>query len=257
MTDNLRRMYVVELVGSFGLVFFSAGAVCMNYLAVPANQPLGTTPLNVHQSGLVGIALVQGLMLAVLLALTVPISGGYLNPAITIMLWVFRRLDARRVIWLVGAQLMGAFLAGTALRITFDKGLLEFAHFGTPHLNLLAYHELSQGALAGGTAIELVLTFFLVFAMFGAADGKGACCAGGAVVAAAVLVSFPVTGAALNPARWFGTVIWEKWALGSVLGRSPFDDVLVYLAGPILGALLGGAFSFLVYLPGRQEKRSG
>jgi glycerol uptake facilitator-like aquaporin len=227
----------------------------MNYLAVPANQPLGTTPLNLHQSGLVGIALAQGLIFAVLLSLTMPVSGGYLNPAITVMLWAFNRLDTRRVSWLVGAQLVGAFLAGTVLRFTFDPDLLRFAHFGTPHLNLLSFNEMTQATRYGGTAIELVLTFFLVFAIFGAAGEKTAAWAGGAVLAAAVLVSFPVTGAALNPARWFGTVIWENWLGGTDVGRmGPFDDILVYLAGPILGALLGGGFGFLCYLPGRQVK---
>jgi glycerol uptake facilitator-like aquaporin len=254
MTENLKRAYVVELVGTFGLVYFSAAVVCVNYLAVPSNQPLGTTPPNLHQSGLAGIALAQGLIFAVLLSLTAPVSGGYLNPAVTVTLWAFNKLDTRRTSWLIGAQAVGAFLAGTVLRFTFARDLLEFAHFGTPHVNLLSYHEISQSALYGGAGIELVLTFFLVFAIFGAAGEKFAPWAGGAVLAAAVLVSFPVTGAGLNPARWLGTVVWEKWATGNVLGRSPFDDVLVYLAGPILGAVLGGAFSFLVYLPGRQEK---
>src|SRR3979411_3233969 len=92
-----KRAYLVELIGSFGLVFFSAGVVCMNYLAIPAaNQPPGSTPLYQHQAGVVGIALAQGLIFAVLLSLTVPISGGYLNPAIAITLWAFNRLDSRR-----------------------------------------------------------------------------------------------------------------------------------------------------------------
>lgn len=253
MTTNLTRAYVVELLGSFGLIYFSAGVVCMNCLPVPSDQPLGSTPLNLYQSGLVGIALAQGLIYAVLLALTVPISGGYLNPALTVTLWAFNRLDTRRVSWLVGAQVVGAFMAGTVLRFTFDKDLLRLAHVGTPHLNLLSFHTLNQAAVFGGTGIELVLTFFLAFAIFGAVSEQSAAWAGGAVLAAAVLASFPVTGAALNPSRWLGTVVWENWAGGGALGRSPFDDVLVYLAGPILGALLGGGFCFLIYGPGRQD----
>lgn len=252
MTTNLKRAYIVELLGTFGLTYFSAGVVCMNCLPVPSDQPLGSTPLNLYQSGLVGIALAQGLIFAVLLMLTVPVSGGYLNPALAVTLWAFKRLDTRRVSWLVGAQVVGAFLAGTVLRYTFDRELLRLAHFGTPHLNLASFQILSQGALFSGTGMELVLTFFLAFAIFGAASDQGAAWTGGAVLAAAVLTSFPVTGAALNPVRWLGTVVWENWAGGTV-GRSPFDDVLVYLAGPILGALLGGSFCFLFYVPGRQD----
>jgi glycerol uptake facilitator-like aquaporin len=254
MAVSLSKAYVVELVGTFGLVFFSAGVVCVNYLALPtSNQPPGTTPLYQNQPGALGIALAQGLIFAVLLALTVPVSGGYLNPAITVTLWAFNRLDSRRAAWLIGAQVIGAFLAGTAVRFTFDRDLLELARFGTPHLNIEAYRELRQATLYGGTGLELVLTFFLVFALFGAPEGKLAPWAGGAGLVAAVLVGFPITGAALNPARWLGTVLWESW-LRTGQGRGPFDDVLVYLAGPILGSLLAGGFCFLFFVPRKPEK---
>lgn len=249
MPGDLRRAYVVELLGTFGLVFFSAAVVCVNYLAIPTGQPMpmGTTPLNLHQSGLAGIALVQGLVYGVLLLLTVPVSGGYLNPAVALTLWVFNRLDSKRMAWLIGAQFVGALLAGGVLLLTFDKDLLGFAHLGTPHVNLLSYSELTQATLYGAAGIELVLTFFMAFAIFAAVNERVAAGVGGALMAAGVLVSFPVTGAGLNPARWFGTVFWENWLVGSALGRGPFADALVYLAGPILGALLAGAFTFLVY----------
>ncbi len=172
MTDNLKRAYLVELIGTFGLVYVSAGVVCMNCLPVPSDLPLGSTPLNLYQSGLVGIALAQGLIFAVLLSLTVPVTGGYLNPAISVMLWAFNRLDTRRASWLIGAQLVGAFLAGTVLRFTFDRDLLKAAHFGTPHVNALGFAALNQAALYQCTGMELVLTFFLVFAIFGAAGEK-------------------------------------------------------------------------------------
>jgi len=166
-----------------------------------------------------------------------------------VSLWVFNRCESKRMAWLIGAQLVGAFLAGAMIRLTFDTELLGIAHLGTPHVSRLSYAELTQATLFGATGIELVLTFFMAFAIFAAVNDRVAACTGGALLTASVLVSFPVTGAGLNPARWFGTVFWENWLVGSVLGRRPFDDALVYLAGPILGALLAGAFTFLVYAP--------
>jgi glycerol uptake facilitator-like aquaporin len=95
------------------------------------------------------------------------------------------------------------------------------------------------------------LTFFMVFAIFGTLsaglDARQAGLAGGAALAAGVLFAFPLTGAALNPARWFGPVFLE--ALGSQSTRSPWADALVYLAGPILGALLAGLVCFKLLLP--------
>ncbi|MCI0642035.1 MAG: aquaporin [Gemmataceae bacterium] len=266
MQTDLRRAYLIELVGTFGLVFFSAGVVCINYLAVPLGRPFGSS-LNMYQPGLTGVALTQGLILAVLLTITLPISGGYLNPAVTVMLWTMNRLDTRRMSWFLGAQLLGSFLAGLCLRYTFHLDLLQSARFGTPHLNDLAYHEIHQRTLFAGTGVELVLTFFVVLAMFCLARKKALIgsatdqdealrtgLAAGAAATAATLVGFSLTGAALNPARWFGPAVWEAWLGPASVRGGPFVDVLVFIAGPTLGALLAGLFYFWIYRPALPDK---
>lgn len=66
---------------------------------------------------------------------------------------------------------------------------------------------LQQTTLTAGTGIELVLTFFLGFAIFGRVEdgsGPGPAWKAGAVLTVCVLLAYPLTGAALNPARWFG-----------------------------------------------------
>src|ERR1700758_4222255 len=129
MDKNLMRAYTAELIGSFALVFIGAGAVGVNYMTVvPEMRP-----------GLVGIALAQGLIYAVGLSVTLHISGGYLNPAVTLMLWSFNRLDTARMAWYIGAQLLGAVLAGLCLYFTFDPRVLHASHLGTPHVNLAAF----------------------------------------------------------------------------------------------------------------------
>lgn len=237
------RSAVVELVGTFGLVFFSAAVVCTNQTTTPAPHQAGTAPLTLDQPGLFGIALAQGAVLAVLLALTVPVAGGYLNPAIALTQWAFGRLETLRAGLLIGAQLLGAILAGICLRLIFSADIVQAARYGAPHVNPLAYPVLNQSTLFAGSGVELLLTFFLVAAIFGivgpAGDSLRAGLAPGMVQAAAVVVAFPLTGAALNPARWFGPVVCD-----AVTGASsqPWSDFLVYLAGPIVGALLAGLF---------------
>lgn len=262
MQSKLGRAYLVELVGTFGLVYFASAVAILNVLTLPSSTdslPVGTASLTMHQPGLVGIALAQGLIFALLLSLTLPVSGGFLNPAITLMLWVFNRMESKKAAWLIGAQLLGSVLACLLLTFTFDRSLLRTAHFGTPHVNFLAYQEpLQQQVLYAGTGVELVLTFFLVYAIFAAVKdpvrSAQAAWLGGAVLAAAVLVGFPLTGAALNPARWFGPVLFERaLAEGPSVGQGPFSEALIYLAGPILGALLGGLFTFSLYWPAREN----
>jgi len=249
------RLYVIELVGTFGLVFFSAGVVCVNHMTTPDTQQPATSTLMAYQPGLVGIAVAQGLVLAALLGATVRVSGGYLNPAIAMMLWLFNRLDTRRFAWFVGAQFLGAFLAGMCLHFLFTEEVArqsQLPHLGTPHVSPEAYGPLlDHGNLLAGTGVELLLTFFLVFAIFSVADGVAqpglAGCIGGMVLAVCVLVGFPLTGAAINPARWFGTMTWELVRGGTLFGRPHYADLFVYVAGPILGALLAGAFYFKIY----------
>jgi aquaporin TIP len=256
METKLSRAAFIELVGTFGLVFFSAGLVCINQTTAPAGQDAALAPLTSHQPGVFGVALGQGLILAALLALTVPVSGGYLNPAVTLMLWVFNRIETNRAAWLIGAQFLGAVLAAICLRLVFVTNILQAAHFGAPHVNPLAYQTVSQLTYITGAIIELVLTFFLVIAIFGMAgnDSLKLGLVTGMIMTACVLFGLPLTGAALNPARWFGPTFIE--AMSGVKGEpSPWADTLVYLAGPILGALLGGAFVFWIYRPTEERKK--
>lgn len=258
MQSRLPRAYLIELVGTFGLVYFSMAAAILNFLALPVADPsqVGSTSLTMNQPGLLGNAVAQGLIVGVLLSLTLPISGGYLNPAITLMLWVFNRMESKKAAWLIGAQVLGGVLAAVLLCYTFDRQFLETSGLGAPHVDQQAYpNPLRQATLYAGTAIELVLTFFLVYAIFAAAKdpirSAQAAWLGGAVVAAAVLVGFPLTGAGLNPARWLGPVLAKTIVFGS--GTGPFSEALIYIGGPILGALLGGLFTFTFYWPARNE----
>ena len=257
MDKKLLRDYCVELVGSFFFVLVAAGVTCVNAMTVPAGQVPGTAPLTLHQPGILGVALAQGLVWAVVLSLTAPVTGGYLNPALTIMLWLFNRVSSVRASWLIGAQLLGGVLAGLCLRFIFAEGILRAAHFGAPHLNPLAYPDLVQGSIWAGAGVELILTFLLVFAMVGAQVGSEPAPQGawlsGAVVTASVLIAFPLTGAALNPARWFGPTLWE-YLIWDRTGARPFGDAFVYIAGPILGAAAAGFWCFKIYLPGRDMK---
>ena len=105
---------------------------------------------------------------------------------------------------------------------------------------------------------ELLGTFFLVLVILCALrEGpRAAAWVGGAALAALTLIGFPLTGAALNPARWFGPVFLESISVEHP-GRA-WADTLVYLAGPIFGALLAGLVCFRMSRPaaGTSEVRS-
>jgi aquaporin Z len=243
METKQLRLILIELVGTFGLVFFSAGLMAINEM---------TGPHAAHNLGIVGMALGQGLILGAMLALTAPVTGGYLNPAITLTLWVYNRIETPRAAWLIGAQFVGGVLAAICLSYMFDLTLLKDAHFGAPHVNVRAYADLGQRTVFTAAAIELLLTFFLVVAIFGlgGSDALKLGIVAGMIATVCVLFGYPLTGAALNPARWLGPALLEAYHTT----RAAWNDALAYLAGPILGAIAGGFVVFKVYLPAAEKK---
>jgi glycerol uptake facilitator-like aquaporin len=240
MDMRLLHAYLVELVGTFGFVFVAAGLACVSVTTTPAEAMPGSAPLTGHQPGLLGVALGQSLVWMALVAWSAPLSGGYLNPAIALMRWVFGRLSSVRLAWFIGAQMMGGVLAAFALKLIFEPRILHTAHYGAPYLNPLVFTVPSQGAIWAGLAIELLLTFFFVLAMFARVEQTPSPWLSAAVMAGAALFAGPLTGAALNPARWFGPAFWEM--VDHDANRA-IRETLVYVAGPILGALLAAAFA--------------
>src|SRR5438477_10956422 len=101
------RALIAEFAGTFAWVFISAAAILADAAAPIANAP---------RIGPIGIALVAGLSYAGLLAATVPLFGGFLNPAVTLALWVFHRLGSGTALALAAVQFAGAAVGGLAIR---------------------------------------------------------------------------------------------------------------------------------------------
>lgn len=251
--DSRVRIYLAELFGAFFLVLIGAGTVCSTFL-VSADDPryarlyagAGGVPLTV--------ALAEGIALAVVVTATCRFSPSCCNPAITLSLWVQRRLETRQAFSLIAVQAAGAFLGGMAVRGLFADTVLAEARMGAPTLRALLGPDdsLSMASLFTGAAVEFTITFLLTVAAFATLiDPRGPQVGGlliGATQTAAVLFGFHLTGGCANPARWFGPAVWQL-TLSLPDPIRPMGDLSVYLVGPILGALVGGVFYGLVILP--------
>jgi MIP family channel proteins len=219
MNATLLKQCVAEFVGTFTLIFVGIGAIANN-------SP--TAGL-----GLLGVAFAHGLAIAVMVTATGAISGGQLNPAVTFGLLIGGQMDLKKSIayWIsqlagatAAALICGALLSGTAVAN------------GTPDIGSTAGLQpvVSTGQ---AIAIEAVLTFFLVFVVYGSAVDARAPKIGGLAIGLTVAIDImfggPLTGAAMNPARTFGPAL--------VSGH--WNNHVVYWAGP----LLGGAVAGLIY----------
>jgi MIP family channel proteins len=240
--DSRTRLYITELLGTFALVFVGAGTVCAYHLP---NDP---------RPEVSGIALAEGFALAVLLTVSYHVSGGCLNPAITLMQWVFKRLDGARTLGLIVVQLLGAAAAGLVLRFTFTNEVLVSARLGTPYVkaSLADSNPLGLPGLVSGIGVEFFLTCLVTLAIFATLmDSRGPKLGGvlaGLAQTSAILLGFHLTGGAANPARWFGPVVWQL-TIPELQSQKPFADHAVYWIGPVLGALAGGLFYSTFILP--------
>ena len=229
LTDQGRAL-IAEAVGTF--MFFSIGAG-----SIVANQ------MTSGAVGVVGIALAHGLALAVAVSAFGAISGGHFNPAVTFGLWVAGKHTFDRLwkYWI--AQLIGAVAAGIFVALAFRHvpSATEATHLGTP-------------ALAPGVdpltaiVVEAGLTLFLLWAVFGTAVSPNAPrIAGfgiGLTVAADILIGGPLTGAAMNPARWFGTALVARY----------WSDFYVYWIGPLIGAAIAGLSYKYIFASGAERE---
>ncbi|MEP7041250.1 MAG: aquaporin [Chloroflexota bacterium] len=214
MRDRTAAALIAEAFGTFLFFFVGAGSVVLgDYLA--ANG--GTGP------GLLGVALAHGLALAVVVSALGAVSGGHFNPAVTFAVWIMGRITPMRAAFYVVAQLVGGLAAGLALKVAFADAW-QASNIGTPALG-------AGITPAIGIGIEAVLTALLVLAVIGTAVDPRAPKIGGLAiglaVAADILVGGPLTGAAMNPARWFGPAVaagtyanWYVWWIGPAIGAA-------------------------------------
>jgi len=207
MRDSLRH-FVAEFVGTFALVFVGGGSII-------ASQATG--------SGLVAVALAHGIILAVLVSATMRISGHF-NPAVTVGFLAARRIEPIMAAVYIAAQITAAILAAYALKWLLPPALTEVTRLGGQSIAA----QISIGQAIG---LEAIITFFLVFVIFGTAvDPKAPRIAGlaiGFTIAAGILAIGPFTGGSFNPARSFGPAV----------ASGIFEGQAAYWIGPMIGAV--------------------
>jgi aquaporin NIP len=206
--DLLRRA-AAEALGVFALVFAGCGAI-----VAEAEHP--------GSLGVVGIALVFGLIVMAMVYATGHLSGAHLNPAVTLAFALTRHLPRAEAGAYLLAQVAGALAAAALLAAVWPS---QPAALGA-----------TVPTVGAGSAFvyEGVLTAFLMFVIMAVATdtravGAAAAIAIGGTVGLDALFGGPVTGASMNPAR----------SLGPALVAGEFGDLWIYLLAPPLGAALG------------------
>ncbi len=222
-----RRLFS-ELLGTFFLVLVAAGGGMMGQ----------AFPDTISRTAAV---VAPGLMVMGVILFMGKVSGAHLNPAVTVAFTLRGDFPWRRVPGYIVVQLIGASLAALFLHAVINVS----ATYGSNY---------PSASYSGGDAflMEAVLTLGLVSVILGTASGAQSIGVFGALgvagyIALAGLWGSPISGASMNPARTFGP---------DLVGTD-FGSYWVYVAGPLVGAVLAVGVAWVLRGPGGGKAGSG
>jgi glycerol uptake facilitator protein len=258
---GLRGELIAEFTGSFILVFFGVGCVA-------------ALILNDTQYTMWDIAMIWGLAVCLALYVTAAISGAHINPAVTLSLAIYRGFSWGKVVPFIAAQMTGTFTAAALVYGLFYNGFLQYeatnevvrgsaesqalaSVFSTYPVSFLNHFQ--------AAFVEIVLTAFLVIAIFAFIDERNSFAppkalfplAVGMVIALLGGAFGALTGFAVNPARDFGPKLFS-----ALVGWGPvaFPGIKGYywvpIIAPMIGAVIGGGmYDYLIgkYLPAEDQ----
>lgn len=199
------RKYIAELIGTFALVFCGTGAIVIN-------QESGGAVTHV------GIAITFGLIVMSMIYALGNVSGAHINPAVSIAFTVAGKFPVRKLTPYIMAQLIGALLASSTVKLLFPA-------------NQYLGATIPAGSDMQSFVLELLLTFFLMLVILNVAHGSKeqgmfAGLAIGGVVALEAMFAGPICGASMNPAR----------SIGPALLSMNIQSLWLYIAAPVAGA---------------------
>jgi MIP family channel proteins len=216
MSKPLAPKLLAEFIGTFALVFIGAGAAAI----------IGD---GAGQSAIGAIAFAHGLTVMVFVFAYGSVSGGHMNPAVTIGVLAAGAIGTAEAIAYIVSQLVGGIAGAMALSAVLGG---VATGLGTPALA----HGLALGTTtvtitpAAGFAIEAMLTFFLVTVVLSTAvagrAGALAPLAIGMTLTFNIIMGGALTGAAFNPVR----------ALGPMIATGKLSDAWLYVLAPLVGA---------------------
>jgi len=219
----LSQRAAAEFIGTLLFVFTGAGSAIATSYALQSS------------SSLLIAAFANGIALALAVTATMNISGGHINPAVTIGMLVTKRIKPFDAIVYIISQILGAIVAGGLLVALTPTNAGTSSLYGSPILS-------PSISIAQGIILELVMTFFLVFVIFATAIDKRAPQLGGFAIGLTVtidvLIGGPLTGAAMNPAR----------AIGPELAALNFSYWYIYWIGLIIGGIIAAIVYNYVFL---------
>ena len=222
------KKYLAEMIGTMVLVLMGCGTAVS----------LGCNPVGADLSTVVGTAMAFGLSVIAMAYTIGGISGCHINPAITLGVFLSKRMSGKDALMYIVFQVIGGLLGAAILYALVTSAGTDFALAGAG----LGSNDLQSGvSVAGGLIAEIVFTCVFVLVVLGAtasdneSTGKFAGLAIGLSLILVHLVCIRYTGTSVNPARSFGPALFAQLAGGPATALS---NLWIFIVAPFAGAVL-------------------
>ena len=213
------RKYLAEMVGSMVLVLMGCGS------AVFAGNVADTVGAGV---GTLGVAFAFGLSVVAMAYTIGNISGCHINPAITLGVYLSKRMNGKDAAMYMLFQVIGAIIGSAILYALVNTG----AHNGS---TATGSNTFDNGEMLQAFIAEMVFTFIFVLVVLGSTDEKrGAGSLAGLAIGLTLvlvhIVCIPITGTSVNPARSIAPALFE--------GGQALSQLWLFIVAPLIGAAL-------------------
>ena len=221
------KKYVAEFIGTLTLVLFGTGVAVLS------------------GGHLVATALAFGFAIIANAYAIGNISGCHVNPAVSLSMFISKKLSGKDFVFYVIAQVLGA-IAGTGILYVILNG----TDLGTTALGVNGYGELSATGidLFGAIITEIVLTFIFIYTILGVTSDEDKSSIAGIVIGLTLmfvhLLGIGLTGTSVNPARSLAPAIFT--------GGQALEQVWVFIVSPFIGSII--ATLVFKYLNNSEEK---
>lgn len=204
------KRYIAEIIGTFVLVLFGCGS------AVFAGDSLGV----------LGIAFAFGLSIVAMAYSIGTVSGAHLNPAVSLAMFINKRMSFSEFIGYSGSQIFGALLGTGVISLILSFSGMPMTQFGQNF-----WGNLGAG---GAFIVEFILTAVFVLVIVAVTGKKGNSNFAGLVIGLTLVLihvlGIKLTGTSVNPARSLGPAIFA--------GGEALSQVWVFILAPLLGGAL-------------------
>ena len=207
------KKYISEFIGTLVLVFFGCGVAVIS------------------GGNLVATSLTFGLSIVAMAYVIGNISGCHVNPAVSLAMYLSKKMTLKEFVYYVIAQILGAFAGIAILYLILNNSSVGVASLGANGYGVLSATDIS---LLSAIVIEVILTFVFIYTILGVTSDDSKSSISGLVIGLTLtfvhLLGIRLTGTSVNPARSLAPAIF--------LGGEALKQVWIFIIAPLVGSVI-------------------